>query len=97
MRSISTAATVPLRTPLYRGKRSLRIALVGAKGGGKRTLFRAVQAPSVRTAPLAGTNGAYEECAVRVGFDEVRLIELPTLRTLCDLAGAERAALGTEN
>ena len=92
MRSISTAATVPIHTPLYRGRRSLRVALVGAHGGGKTTLFRAVQSTSVLKAKLAGTRAAYEECAVRVGFDEVRLIELPSLRTLSNLEGAERAA-----
>jgi ferrous iron transport protein B len=92
VRSIPTAATVPLHTPLYRGKRSLRIALVGAHGGGKSTLFSAVRATSVRSAALAGTKGDYEECAVQVGLDEVRLIELPSLRTLCNLDGAERAA-----
>ena len=91
MRSIPTTA-VPLRTPLFRGVRSLRIALVGAHGGGKSTLFRSVQSTSVRLAAFAGTNRAYEECAVQAGLDQVRLIELPSLRTLCNLEGADRAA-----
>ena len=92
MRSIPTTA-VPLRTPLYRGARGLRIALVGAHGGGKRTLFRAVQSTAVRSATLAGTRGTYEECAVQAGLDEARLIHLPSIRTLRNLEGAELAAL----
>jgi len=41
-------AAIPLHTPLYRGARSLRIALVGMHGGGKSTLFRAVQSTAVQ-------------------------------------------------
>lgn len=84
---------VPFRTPLFRGKRSLRIALVGAPGGGKETLFRAVQATSVRTAALAGSKRAYEECAVQIGLHEARVASLPSLRTLVGLEGDQRAPL----
>lgn len=86
-------AAIPLHTPLYRGKRSLRIALVGAPGGGRSTLFRAVQSTSVQTAALAGTQRAYEECAVQIGLDEARLIDLPSIRTLKSLEREDRAAL----
>ncbi len=37
-----TEARIPLHTPLFRGERRLRIALVGLPGGGKTTLFEAV-------------------------------------------------------
>lgn len=84
---------VALHTPLRRGERSLRIALVGAPGGGKSTLFRAVQATSVRSAALAGSRHAYEECAVRIGLDEARLIDLPSLRSLRSLEPEDRATL----
>jgi len=89
----STVATVALRTPLFRGERSLRIALVGAPGGGKSTLFRDVQATAVKTAPLAGSRHAYEECALQLGLDEARLVKLPSLRTLTDLADEDRPTL----
>ncbi len=92
MRSTDKIA-VPLHTPLRRGARSLRIALVGAPGGGKRTLFRAVQATSVASAALAGSRHAYEECAVQVGLDEARLIHLPGLRSLLNLGDEDRATL----
>ena len=92
---MSSAATfaVPLHLPLFRGERRLRIALVGAPGGGKRTLFRAVQATSVRSAALAGSHRGYEECAVRVGLDEARLVKLPSLRSLLDVGDEDRATL----
>lgn len=92
MKEHATAA-IPLRTPLYRGTRSLRIALVGMHGGGKSTLFRAVQSTSVQTAALAGTQRAYEECAVQIGLEEARLIDLPSIRTLRSLEQEDRAAL----
>ncbi len=92
MKPVTTVA-VPLHTPLFRGKRSLRIALVGAPGGGKSTLFHAVQATSVRTAALAGSRHAYEECAVQIGLDEARLIDLPNLRSLRSLEHEDRATL----
>jgi len=76
------AVKVPLRTPLYRGTRSLRLALFGAPGAGKRTLFAAVQSTAVRKAALPGSELAYEECPVQVGFDEARLIHLPSFATL---------------
>lgn len=86
-------AVIPLRTPLYRGERRLRIALVGVPGGGKHTLFRAVQATSVRSAALAGSQRSYEECAVQIGLDEARLINLPSLRSLVNLEDENRATL----
>ena len=92
MRSGTTVA-IPLRTPLFRGARRLRIALVGAPGGGKSTLFRAVQATSVRSAALAGSRREYDECAVQIGLDEARLINLPGLRSLLDLEDENRATL----
>jgi len=88
-----SSVAVPLHLPLFRGERRLRIALVGAPGGGKRTLFKAVQATSVRSAALAGSHRGYEECAVRVGLDEARLIKLPSLRSLLDVEEDDRATL----
>lgn len=84
--SAGTTVAVPLHTPLFRGERRLRIALAGAPGGGKRTLFEAVQATSVRSAVLAGSQLGYAECAVQVGLDEVRLTRLPSLHSLSDVA-----------
>jgi ferrous iron transport protein B len=92
MKPAATVA-VPLHTPLRRGARRLRIALVGAPGGGKRTLFRAVQATAVESAALAGSHRAYEECAVQIGLDEARLIHLPGLRSLVNLEAEDRATL----
>jgi ferrous iron transport protein B len=73
---------VPLRTPLFRGERRLRIALVGMPNSGKSTLFKAVSSTSIHTGELAGTHRAYGECAVQIGFDEARVVDLPSIRSL---------------
>ena len=52
---------------------------------GKSTLFSAVSSTSIRTGELGGTRRAYNECAVQIGLDEARVIELPSIQTLHDL------------
>jgi GTPase SAR1 family protein len=47
-RTVHTTS-IPLRGPLYRGERRLRIALVGLPNSGKSTLFAAVSSTSVQT------------------------------------------------
>ena len=93
MKRSVTTAVIPLRRPLFRGERRLRIALVGLPGCGKSAVFRAVAAASVATGALGGTRRAYDECAVAVGLDEARVIALPGLRSLRDPEPADRAAL----
>jgi ferrous iron transport protein B len=77
---------IPLHTPLYRGERRLRIALVGLPNSGKSTLFTAVSSTSIRTGELAGTHRAYGECAVQIGMDEARVVDLPSIHSLRNLA-----------
>ncbi len=84
---------IPVPKQLYRGARSLRVALVGAPGAGKSTLFEAVKSTSVRIGAIAGSDLAYEECGVQAGLDQARLIRLPAFRTLCNLHDEDRAAL----
>lgn len=86
-------ATVPLREPLFRGKRRLRIALVGLPNSGKSTLFDAVSSTSVQSGALAGTQLTYNECAVQIGLDEARVIDLPSIRSPHNLDSEDRAAL----
>jgi ferrous iron transport protein B len=86
-------ATVPLREPLFRGARRLRIALVGLPNSGKSTLFAAVASTSVERAALAGTHRVYDECAVQIGLDEARVIDLPSIRSAHHLEEDDRAAL----
>lgn len=86
-------ASVPLREPLFRGARRLCIALVGLPNSGKSTLFAAVASTSVRSGALAGTRRAYNECAVQIGLDEARVIDLPSIRSPHDLESEDRAAL----
>ncbi len=84
---------VPLRTPLLRGDRRLRIALVGMPNAGKSTLFNAVSSTAPHTGRLAGTQRAYGECLVQIGFDEASLIELPSIGSLHHPGEDDRAAL----
>ena len=84
-------ATVPVRRPFYRGEKRLRIALVGLPAAGKSAIFRAVESTCVRPGKPAG--GAYEECDVDIGFDEARVVKLPSQRSLHDPDPASRAAL----
>ena len=92
MRSPESVA-IPLQRSLFNGRRRLRIALVGLPGCGKSTFFRAVASTSVATGALSGTRRAYEECAVQIGVDEARVIDLPSLRSLRDPDQDDRAAL----
>lgn len=74
--------SVPVQTPLFRGGRRLRIALVGMPHSGKSTLFQAVASTYVQTGNLAGTQRAYGECSVQIGLDEASLIDLPSIQGL---------------
>jgi ferrous iron transport protein B len=84
---------VPLRTPLFRGARRLRIALVGAARTGKKTLFDAVASAAPRKGTLSGTQRAYSECTVQIGLDEAGVMVLPAIRSLHRLAQSDRPAL----
>lgn len=79
---VSQQFTLPLAKPVFRGHRHLRIALVGMPNSGKSTLFNAVAATSVQTGELAGSDRIYAECPVQIGFDEARLISLPSIQSL---------------
>jgi ferrous iron transport protein B len=91
-RSVHTTA-IPLRGPLYRGERRLRIALVGLPNSGRSTLFAAVSSTSVQSGALAGTGRAYDECAVQIGLDEARVISLPSVHSLRHAEDDDRATL----
>jgi ferrous iron transport protein B len=93
MKAQPTQYVVPLRTPLFRGERRLRIALVGLPNAGKSTLFKAVSSTAPQSGNLAGTHRAYSECAVQIGFDEASVIELPSILSLHHLAQEDQAAL----
>jgi len=73
---------IALQTPLLRGARRLRIALVGLPGAGKSTLFNAVSSTAPQTGELTNTHRIYRECTVQIGFDEASVIELPSLASL---------------
>ena len=82
MKKTTPEFAYPLRTPLFRGERRLRIALVGMTASGKSTLFDAVSSTSPHTGELTGTRRAYAECTVQIGLDEASVIDLPSIRSL---------------
>jgi ferrous iron transport protein B len=84
---------VPVPRHLYRGVRRLRIALVGMPNSGKSTLFDAVAATSVQQGEFLGTDRAYRECAVQIGLDEARVVDLPSIRSLHLSGEDEQVAL----
>ena len=84
---------VALRSPLFRGERRLRIALVGLPGGGKTTLFEAVSSTAPQRGELGGTHGVYRECTVQIGFDEASVVDLPGIHSLHHLEGDDLLAL----
>lgn len=93
MKRPAETTAVPLHRPLFRGERRLRIALAGLPGSGKSTLFRAVASTVVSTGALAGTGRTYDECAVQIGLDQARVIDLPSVRSLRDPEPEDRATL----
>ena len=84
---------VPLLTPLFQGRKRLRIALVGMPNSGKSTLFQAVSATSIHTGELTGTRRTYGECPVQIGFDEARLVVLPSIQSLNNLPHEDLVAV----
>ncbi len=93
MKRAEKIATVPLHGPLLRGERRPRVALVGRRRTGKSTIFQAAASPAVRHERLAGVGGAYEECIVDIGLDQISLVDLPDIETLHRLSEHDRIVL----
>jgi ferrous iron transport protein B len=93
MKRSPVETNVPLRLPLFRGERRLRIALVGMPNSGKSTLFQAVASTSVHTGALGAAEQAYGECRVQIGLDEASLIDLPSIRSLHHLGADDLVTL----
>jgi len=83
----------PDSSSLFRGSNRLRIALVGMPNSGKSTLFKAVSSTSIKTGELAGTDKAYGESIIQIGFDEASLIDLPSIHSLQHLQADDLVTL----
>ncbi len=88
-----TTATIPLQGPLLRGSRRPRVALVGRRRTGKSSIFQAASSPAVQHERLAGIGGAYQECLVDVGLDQISLVDLPGIESLHHLREHDRVVL----
>lgn len=86
------AGRIPLHTPLLRGERRPRVALVGRRQTGKSSIFQAASSAAPRQARLAGAS-AYEECVVGIGLEEISLVDLPPIDSLHRLREADRRVL----
>ncbi len=86
-------ATIPIKGPLLRGRRRPRVALVGRPKTGKSTIFQAASSPATHHEKLAGIGGAYEECMVDVGLDQISLVDLPSIESLHHLREHDRVVL----
>ena len=75
-------ATIPVPATLLRGVRRPRVALVGRHRTGKSTIFEAASSPAVRHERLPGRGGAYQECVVEVGLEQISLVDLPSISSL---------------
>lgn len=93
MQPSRTMTTISLQTPLLRGERKPRVALVGRFGVGKSTLFSDAASPLVHQKHLPGTDIPYCECVVDVGLDQMTLVDLPPLESLHHPEGRDQAVL----
>jgi ferrous iron transport protein B len=85
--------TIALHTPLLRGARRLRIALVGLPGAGKTTLFKSVSSTAPQTGELTNTHRIYRSCTVQIGLDEASVVDLPSLSALHPLQDEDLGTL----
>lgn len=85
--------SIPLLSPLLRGNKKPRVALVGRFGVGKSTIFAAASSPVVQHEHLSGIGGAYQECVVDVGLDQISLVDLPSIDSLHRLSDSDQVVL----
>ncbi len=87
------AAKVVLREPLLRGDRRPRVALVGHPRTGKSAIFHAASSASPQHEQLLREGQVYEECLVEIGFDQISLVDLPSVDSLHRLGEADLVIL----
>lgn len=93
---MSTATHHPLIGPVRRGRRSPRVALLGAPQSGRARIFAAAQSAALN-APTAAdpAPGAslVQECQVDVGLEQLTLLRLPDLHGLHALSDPDAGLL----
>lgn len=86
-------ARIALHQPLLRGDRRPRVALVGRARTGKSALFQAASSVAPAHARLLLEGGAYEECLVEIGLEQISLVDLPPVESLHRLSADDEIVL----
>lgn len=89
----SHVATVVVPRVLLRGERRPRVALVGRFRTGKSSLFRAASSAAPQHERLLRDGDVYDECLVKIGLEEVSLVDLPAIESLCSLNSRDRVVV----
>ena len=71
---------------LLRGERRPRVALVGRMLTGKSSIFRAASSAAPQQERLLRDGDRYDECVVKLGLEEISLVDLPAVESLCSLS-----------
>jgi ferrous iron transport protein B len=93
MNAAVPTATIAVPQTLLRGKRRPRVALLGLPRAGKSTIFQAASSTAVDVRMLGASALSLAACQVNVGLEQADLLDLPSLRTLHDLAEADLQVL----
>ncbi len=67
--------------------------MIGRFGAGKSTIFADAASPVVSHERLAGIGGAYQECVVDVGLEQISLVDLPSIDSLHHLNEHDQVVL----
>jgi ferrous iron transport protein B len=86
-------ATITLHEPLLRGEKRPRVALVGHPRTGKSALFHAASSASPKHEKLLREGQNYDECLVEIGFDQISLVDLPSVESLHRLSEPDQIIL----
>ncbi|GAB4401228.1 MAG: ferrous iron transport protein B [Rhodoferax sp.] len=90
---MSSVPVFPLIGPVRRGARSPLVALVGAPGSGRHSIFAAAASAEVHPESVAAVPESLMRCQVNVGLDQLTLLKLPPITGLHHLSADSASVL----